>query len=99
MPEVQEVEIEIKTKVRLSIELAAQWFASLDDDAQARFFVAVCEAAERWPRDKGVNFGPAHQWWLVGRHLKDCECSSEAARDMVRQMYDGLQDTPQGGPP
>lgn len=86
-----DVEIEVKTKVRLSIELAAQWFAGLDDDAQAQFFVAVCEEAKKWPRDKGINFGPCHQWWLIGSHLRNCECSSEEARDMVREMFNGLE--------
>lgn len=86
-----EVEIEITTKVRLSIELAAQWFAGLTDDEQAQFFVEVCKEAEKWPRGKGVNFGPSHQWWLIGSHLRNCECSSDAAREMVRSMHDGLE--------
>ncbi len=89
MSDTPDVEIEIKTRIRLSIETAAQWFASLDDDAQARFFVAVCEEAKKWPRGKG-NMGPSHQWWLIGSHLRNCECSSEAARDMIRDMHDGL---------
>ena len=85
-------EIEVVTKVRLSIELVAQWFANLDDDAQARFFVAVCEEAKKWPKGSGgLNFGPSYQWYLIGSHLRNCACSSDAARDMIREMHGGLE--------
>ena len=86
-----ECEIEVKTKIKLDIELVARWFANISDDDQARFFVAVCEEAKKWPRDRGLNCGPSHQWWLIGSHLRNCECSSEEARDMIREMHEGLQ--------
>jgi hypothetical protein len=86
-----EIEVEVHTKVKLSVELVAQWFANADDDTQARFFVAVCEAAKNWPRNRGVSFSQALQWYQIGSHLRNCECSSEEAREMVREMYAGLE--------
>ncbi len=87
-----DVEIEVKTKIKLSVELAAQWFAALDDDSQAKFFVAVCAEARKWERAPGVlSFGPSYQWYLIGSHLRNCECSSDDARDMVREMFNGLE--------
>ncbi len=91
-----ECEIEIKTKIRLDIDLVARWFANLSDDVQALFFVAVCEEAKKWPRDRGINFGPSHQWWLIGSHLRNCECSSEDARNMICEMFEGVQNGTHG---
>lgn len=85
-----DVEIEIKTTVRLDLATAAKWFAALDDDTQAQFFVEVCKAAREWPAGKGVNLGPSYQWYLIGSHLRNCACSSDDAREMVRSMHEGL---------
>ncbi len=84
-----DVEIEVRTTVKLDIDLAARWFANLDDDAQARFFVAVCRAArEQW---SSPALGLGMQWYQIGSHLKNCECSSDDARDMIREMHNGLE--------
>jgi hypothetical protein len=82
------VMVKTEAEIDISIEIAAQWFANITDDDQARFFVAVCEEAKKW---KKGGLGPNHQWFQIGSHLKNCECSSEAARDMIREMYNGLQ--------
>ena len=85
-----EAEIEITTKVRLDIDLVAKWFANLNDDEKARFFVAVAEAAKQWPPGPG-NHGPGHQWFLIGSHLRNCECSSIDAQDMIHAIHCGLE--------
>lgn len=87
---IAEAEIEVVTRVKLDIELVARWFANLDDDSQARFFVAVAAAAKSWPVD-ARHAGQWHQWYQVGSHLRNCECSSEDAREMVRHIHDGLE--------
>lgn len=71
--------IKVTTEIELDIETAAKWFAALDDDGMCRFLVAVAEEAKAYPGD------PDGQWYYLGGHLKNCECSTDAARDMVRK--------------
>jgi len=78
-------EVKITTSIELDIETAARWFAELDDDNQARFFVAVAKHSMAWPQ-----YGRDVQWFRVGSHLKNCECATEEARQIVRDMHDGL---------
>jgi hypothetical protein len=69
-----------------SPEGLAEEFCRLDDDAQARFFVHVARIASTWPRNQyGAN---AAEWQAsaIGRHLKNCSCSTEEARDFVRDI-------------
>ena len=70
--------VEIKTEIDLDIETAAKWFAALDDDQMCRFLVAVAKEAEAYPGH------PDNQWYYLGGHLKNCQCSTEKAREMVR---------------
>ena len=65
-------------QIKLTIEAAAQWFAGLSDDEMCRFLVAVAHEAEKYPN------GPDNQWYYLGGHLRNCDCSSEAAREMIR---------------
>lgn len=71
--------IKVTTEIELDIETAAKWFAGLDDDQMARFLVAVAKEAESYPSD------PDNQWYYLGGHLRNCECSTEGARDMIRK--------------
>lgn len=61
-------------------------FAVLDDDAQAQFFCEVARIAEAWREANPNSLGPSYQWFQIGRHLGTCECSTEAGRDMVRDI-------------
>ena len=70
--------IKVTTEIELDIETAAKWFASLDDDAMCRFLVAVANEAKSYPSN------PDNQWYYLGGHLRNCECSTEAAREMVK---------------
>lgn len=82
------IEAEITTKVTLTLEQVAAWFANLDDDSQARFFVEVAKAAKNWKSNSGL--GASWQWYQIGSHLKNCECATEEAREIVRAMHEGL---------
>jgi hypothetical protein len=64
----------------LTLKDLANGFANLNDDAQARFLVEVAKIASEWPSPQVM------QWFLVGRHLRDCECSTELAREMVCEI-------------
>lgn len=76
-----------ETEIDLDIGIAAEWFAALSDEQQADFFVAVAKASRKWPCQGSWTT----QYWLVGRHLRDCACSTDDARDLVREIASGLQ--------
>lgn len=71
--------IKVTTEIELDIETAAKWFANLDDDSMCRFLVAVAEEARRFPGD------PDNQWFYLGGHLRNCACSTDEAREMIRK--------------
>lgn len=74
------VKVTTETTIDLSVEVAAQWFCGLTDDEQCRFFVAVAKITKDWP-DGGDG-----QWYHLGGHLKNCECSTDEARGMIRAL-------------
>lgn len=73
--------------------------ATMDDDAQARVFVAAALELDRIveeykaKRPDVVNLGADWQWHQVGRHLVDCKCSHERARDLVQSIAGGISAT------
>src|SRR3977135_3852121 len=72
------MKIKVTTEIDLDVETAARWFAALDDDAMCRFLVAVAREVEAYGGD------PDNQWYYLGGHLRNCGCSTEGAREMVR---------------
>lgn len=80
-------------EIDLNIEECAEWFASISDDDQARFFVAVARIAkEMFP------VRPESQWLAIGNHLATCECSTPEGRDMIESIKYGM-DHPWTKPP
>ena len=77
-------EVKITTIISLDVKTAAKWFAEIDDDTQAKFFVEVAKHASTWPHSA------REQWYRIGSHLRNCECSTEEAQEIVREMHDGL---------
>lgn len=73
--------IKVTTEIELDIATAAKWFASLDDDSMCRFLVAVAEEAKKF------DGSPDHQWYYLGGHLRNCTCSTDDARDMIRSWH------------
>ena len=68
----------VTTEIDLDIATAAKWFAELDDDQMCKFLVEVARIAEDYPNS------PENQWYYLGGHLRNCECSTDAARNMVK---------------
>lgn len=81
------VSITTTQEIELNIEDVAKWFANLDDDSQAKFFVEVDRAADSWPK----SYLKAEQWYRIGSHLRNCECSTDGARVLIRNIYEGLE--------
>lgn len=67
--------------LELDLDMLAKAFAGLDDDSQAQFFVKVAKIAADTYENPQEN-----QWWYVGRHLRECACSTEEGREMVRNI-------------
>ncbi len=71
--------ITVTTEIELDIKTAAKWFAGLDDDEMCKFLVAVAEEA------KSFTGNADNQWYYLGGHLKNCECSTPEAREMIQR--------------
>jgi hypothetical protein len=64
----------------------AERFCQMDDDAQAQFFCKVAAIMDRWPTGPGLSHGRSGQCYYIGRHLATCTCSTEAGRELVREI-------------
>jgi hypothetical protein len=78
------MQIEMKSTVDITVDLLAQIFCSLDDDQMCKFFVKVHEEAS-----KVSSFD--NQWYYLGGHLRNCECSNEVTRDMLRNIVQHME--------
>lgn len=79
-----------QVEIDLTVDEAAEWFAALDDDSQARFFVKV---AEKMSAFKG---GMDSQLYFIGGHLQHCECSTPQARELVKSLAYFIDNSPHG---
>jgi len=76
------IDIDIKiTPVQL-----AEAFCEMYDEDQAQFFIECARIASTWKVPPTI-----FQWHSVGRHLKTCSCSNDDARDMVREIAQGIE--------
>lgn len=72
--------------VELDADDLAKAFCQLDDDAQAKFFVEVARVMGTWD----VPAGRTVQAHYIGLHMSNCECSSEEAREFLRDIVAGF---------
>lgn len=84
-------EWDTKIKVPISIRTLAEIFCAMDDDRQARFFVEVAAIMESWGVGKADS-----QAWFIGGHLRNCKCSTEQARELIRSLANGLERSTHG---
>lgn len=89
MAVVSKVTFTVQTQVTLDIETLADAFAEMTDDDQAQFFVAVAARFAKFQNG-------ATQGWFIGGHLRNCECSTEEARELIRDIADGLRNSTHG---
>jgi hypothetical protein len=85
------MKIEMTSTVDISVELLAKLFAELDDDAQCKFFVEAAKHGEQWG-----EFKAEQQWQRVGGHLRNCKCSTEAARELIRSIAYAMENSNHG---
>ena len=60
----------------------AQAFCDLNDEQQADFFEAVGGIADGW--------SGTMQFFMVGRHMKTCECVTQSGIRVIEEIHDGL---------
>lgn len=73
-------------EVKLTPAQLAEAFCEMDDDAQAQFFVECAKIMDTW----GV-LARQMQSMLIGNHLRDCECSTLQARELVEMIADSMK--------
>lgn len=76
--------MKLTVDVALTPAQLAEAFCDMNDEDQAQFFIEVAALAEKWPDRSGM------QWILVGRHLRECGCSTDQARELVRTIVEGM---------
>ncbi len=79
------MKIQMEMEVDLTPEQLGELWANLNDDAQARFFVSAAKIIDSW-ENPIIN-----QMHAVGRHLVDCTCSTEGAREIILNIVDGMK--------
>ena len=77
--------MKVTIEVKLTPKQIAEAIAGLDDEGQAQVFIDLAEIAKDW-KDSGM------QWFSVGRHLRDCSCSTYEARSLVEGIAGGMQE-------
>lgn len=78
------MEVELRTKVNVTVDMLAEIFCALDDDQMCKFFVKVHEIAEKNPLFD-------NQWYYLGGHLKSCACSNDGTREMLRNIVHWME--------
>ena len=81
----------VEVNVPLDVEHLARLWLELDDDSQAQFFcIAAKIANNEWAK-------PRHsiesQAFYIGRHLRECACSTTAGRELVANIYQAMLET------
>ena len=80
------MKLQVMVDVPMTLEQLAGLFVELDDDSQAKFFVTVARLMQDWtPHERNM------QAFYIGRHLRDCRCSTEDARDLVLGIFEAMQ--------
>lgn len=79
------VTLERRVLVPLTVEDLAAAFCEMDDDQQARFFVEVARIVATWE-----PVARSMQPMLIGKHLGECDCSTDEARELVRDIASGI---------
>lgn len=81
------MKVTVTVDVPMTVERLAALFVELDVAAQAKFFVEVARLMSTWTAyERGV------QTFFVGRHLRDRKCSTDDARNLLRNITDVMND-------
>jgi hypothetical protein len=85
------MKLNVTVDVPLTLDQLAGLFIELDDDSQTQFFVKVAALMQSWtPHERNM------QAFHIGRHLRDCKCSTADARELVAEIYDAMSGPTEG---
>jgi len=83
--------VKVEAEVKVTPRLVAEMIAGLNDEQQAQVIIELAAIAEAWTGDGSDLFtGWTYQFFLVGRHLAKCACSTDAARELVHNLHIGM---------
>lgn len=68
--------------------MLAEAFCDMGDEEQAQFFIECTAIMGRW--GAGKRSMQAH---YIGGHLRQCACSNDATRELVREIADATVGT------
>lgn len=91
--------MKVEVDINLTPAMLAEAFCDMNDEEQAQVFIEIARIASATWQPGGVY---GMQLYSVGRHLRDCTCSSEEARAVIREIASGIDRTepfPDGTPP
>jgi hypothetical protein len=78
----------VQTTVVLEPTHLARAFCDLTDEGQAQVIIEIAKIIDNeWPGGVDCN----GQMRMVGRHLRDCSCSNESARSVIREIMSGIE--------
>jgi hypothetical protein len=84
--------VKLQVELRLTPAQLAEIFCDWGDEDMAQFFIECAKIASMW------DAGGFLQWRLTGGHLRDCACSTDDARELVREIAAGMEQ-PRAAPP
>ena len=87
--------MKVEVGIALTPTMLAEAFCEMNDEEQAQVFIEIARIATSLWQPGGIY---GMQLWSVGRHLRDCACSSHEARDLIREIASGI-DADIGEPP
>lgn len=77
-------------QVVVEVKKLAEIFAHMTDEQQAQFFIEAAAISATW------GWKAEGQWIGVGGHLRNCECSTEGARELIRNIAYELEHSTDG---
>ncbi len=75
--------MKLTVEAEVSPLMLAEAFCKMVDEEQAQFFIECTAIMGRWGAGKR-----SQQAYYIGNHLRTCACSTDAARDLVREIAD-----------
>lgn len=77
--------MKLEHNVKLSPQQVAEAFCELTDDEMALVFEEIGRRADLW-----MNNGATMQWFVVGRHMRECACVTALGRSVIDEIHDSL---------
>ncbi len=82
------IEWETTTRVKVTPQILAKLWTEMSVDEQAQFFIEAAKCMAEW----SVSQDASYQRFLIGEHLRKCECSSDGARELVADIFQAMSE-------